>query len=238
MHLNQRFFIAAREGRPFVLLKAATTLDGRIATRTGDSKWITSVAARRTARRLRRLHDAVAVGIGTVLADDPLLLPQPRLKRGFHRVIFDSDLRLPPSSRLAKSARRSPVWVLARRDVGRRRRALEALGVRVLVQGARGSRVSPQWAMETLWRNGIWSVMVEGGAELLGSFLAARFVDQLAWFRAPMLLGGRSSLSAFGGRGPAIIADALGLRARSRLSGLAGDALVPPTEGLEIWYPG
>jgi diaminohydroxyphosphoribosylaminopyrimidine deaminase/5-amino-6-(5-phosphoribosylamino)uracil reductase len=86
--LNEPFLVAARRRRPFVLLKAALTLDGRIATRTGDSKWITSPAQRHEARRMRRRHDGVAVGIGTVLADDPLLLPQPAVHRPFHRIVF------------------------------------------------------------------------------------------------------------------------------------------------------
>jgi diaminohydroxyphosphoribosylaminopyrimidine deaminase/5-amino-6-(5-phosphoribosylamino)uracil reductase len=104
--INARFLAAARRGRPFVLLKAALTLDGRIATASGESKWITSRAQRRQARWLRRLHDGVVVGIGTVLADDPLLLPQPRTRRPFARVVLDTRLRLPLASRLV--ARRVP----------------------------------------------------------------------------------------------------------------------------------
>src|SRR5262249_57481486 len=94
--LNARFLTAARRGRPFVLLKAAITLDGRIATADGASRWITSPAQRRQARWLRRLHDAVLVGIGTVLADDPLLLPQPRTRRPFARVVLGTRPRPPP----------------------------------------------------------------------------------------------------------------------------------------------
>jgi diaminohydroxyphosphoribosylaminopyrimidine deaminase/5-amino-6-(5-phosphoribosylamino)uracil reductase len=231
---NGRFLIAARRPRPYVLLKVATTLDGRIATRSGDSKWITSSAQRRWARRLRGLHDGVAVGIGTVLRDDPLLLPQPRSRRPFLRIVFDSQLRLPSKSRLVRSARQAPVWVLGLGGSAARRRALEAAGVVVVADPARGPRVSIPWALAELRRRGVWSLMVEGGSELLGAFLAARAFDHLALFRAPLLLGGRRSLSAFGGPDPARIDEAL------RLQRVPEDQAPPglPGEGLcELWAP-
>jgi diaminohydroxyphosphoribosylaminopyrimidine deaminase / 5-amino-6-(5-phosphoribosylamino)uracil reductase len=209
--LNERFLLPFRTGRPFVLLKAAITLDGKIATVTGDSKWITGPAARTQARRLRRLHDAVLVGIGTVLADDPLLLPQPPLSRPFQRVVLDARFRIPLTSRLVRSARRTPL-VIAGLDVNpRKRQALEAAGATVLTDsgGRRGVRLA--WLMRALERRGIRSLMVEGGSEVLGAFLAARLVDQVALFRAPLLLGGRDSLPAFGGRGPRRISQALAL---------------------------
>jgi diaminohydroxyphosphoribosylaminopyrimidine deaminase/5-amino-6-(5-phosphoribosylamino)uracil reductase len=212
--LNSRFLTAARKGRPFVQLKAALTLDGRIATATGQSRWITGSAARRQARWLRRLHDAVLVGIGTVLADDPLLLPQPRTRRPFTRVILDTRLRLPLASRLVGSASpRTPVLVLTgAAPPARRRRALEARGVAVVEAATAGGRVAPAAALAVLWKRGLTSVMIEGGSEVLGSFLAARLVDEVALFRAPLLLGGRGSLGAFGGPDPAVVGDALRLQ--------------------------
>lgn len=211
--LNERFLTAMRSGRPFVLLKAATTLDGRIATASGDSKWITGPAARRQARWLRRLHDGVLVGIGTVLADDPLLLPSPRTRRPFLRIVLDSDLRLPATSRLARTASaRAPVLVLACRVDPRRLAALDAAGVTVLaVPPDRGGRVAITAALAALRARGLTSLMVEGGSETLGSFLAAQALDQVALFRAPVLLGGRGSRPAFGGDDPATIADGLRL---------------------------
>lgn len=210
--LNHRFFVAQREQRPFVLLKAALTLDGHIATAERQSKWITSPAQRREARRLRRLHDGVAVGVGTVLADDPLLLPQPRVHRPFIRVVFDSRLRLPLRSRLVASASaRTPVWVVCGEAPSRRRSALEAKGVRILPASLRDGRPAVGHALDTLWAAGLSSLMVEGGSELLGSFLAARLLDEVALFRAPLLLGGRGSVSAFGGPDPRRIDDALRL---------------------------
>jgi len=238
--LNEPFMIAAPLRRPFVLLKAALTLDGRIATRTGDSKWITGPAQRREARRLRRRYDAVAVGIGTVLADDPRLLPQPAARRPFHRIVFDTSLRLPPDSRLVRSARTTPVWAVCREADSRRRRRLEARGVTVVIAPGAPGGVSLPWALAEMRRRGIWSLMVEGGSELLGSFLSARLVDQVALFRAPLLLGGRGSRSAFGGPDPKRLSQALRLTRRSPLLG-RDEGLEAPgrldAASYEVWYP-
>jgi diaminohydroxyphosphoribosylaminopyrimidine deaminase/5-amino-6-(5-phosphoribosylamino)uracil reductase len=211
--LNERFVVAQLERRPFVLLKAALTLDGRIATASGDSRWITSPAQRRGARGLRRLHDGVLVGIGTVLADDPALLPAPRTRRPFARIVLDSRLRLPPTSR-----------VVGVRGNEARRRRLERAGVIVLVDPRARTQVSIRWALRALWNHGIRSVMVEGGSEVLGSFLAERLLDEVALFRAPLLLGGRGSRPAFGGPDPLGIDEALRLQ---------GQALPP----FELWRP-
>jgi diaminohydroxyphosphoribosylaminopyrimidine deaminase/5-amino-6-(5-phosphoribosylamino)uracil reductase len=227
--LNERFSVAARlTDRPFVLLKAAVTLDGRIATASGDSKWITSGEQRRAARRLRRLHDGVAVGIETVLHDDPLLMPVPGVRRPFHRIVFDSRLRLPPTSRLVRTCRQDPLIVVARGAPEARARRLEARGVTVLQQDARSGRPSLPWALEALRRRGLWTLMVEGGGELLGSFLAERLFDQVALFRAPLLLGGRGSRPAFGGPDPSALREAARLRP-------AGDA--DSASPFELWYP-
>lgn len=223
--LNERFVRAARMWRPFVLLKAATTLDGRIATARGESQWITSPAQRKAARRLRRLHDGVLVGIGTVLADDPLLLPEPRVRRPFHRIVLDSTLRLPLGSRIVASAPLSPVWVLTQKRRRARQARLEARGVTVLnAPGARG-RVALPWALQALRERGLWSLMVEGGSEVLGSFLREELFDEVALFRAPVLLGGRGSVPAFGGPDPLRIGDAVRLR--------SGPVLATH----EVWYP-
>lgn len=212
--LDERFLSWVRLGRPFVLLKAALTLDGKIATSALRSRWITSPAQRRQARWLRRLHDAVLVGVGTALADDPLLLPSPRTRRPFTRVVLDSRLRLPVGGRLARTATpRTPVLVLSSAPDPGRRRDLEATGVRVVEVAAEGTRVSLPAALAALGARGVTSVMVEGGSEVLGGFLAARLVDQVALFRAPLLLGGRGSRPAFGGPDPVEIREALRLEA-------------------------
>jgi diaminohydroxyphosphoribosylaminopyrimidine deaminase / 5-amino-6-(5-phosphoribosylamino)uracil reductase len=236
--LNERFVVAARLQRPFVLLKVAMTLDGRIATAAGESKWITAARLRRRARALRRLHDGVAVGVGTVLADDPLLLADPRTRRPFHRVVFDSRLRTPLRSRLVASARDSPVWIVTT-EAAAGREALEARGVRVLAAPARDGHVDLEWALAALRGEGLWSLMVEGGSDLLGALLAARLFDQLALFRAPLVLGGRHSRPAFGGPDPARLADAVRLTARSPLVTPRSTAVSPAAAAdgaYELWY--
>ena len=193
--LNERFLAWARHGRPFVLLKAALTLDGRIATASGRSKWITSPAQRRQARWLRRLHDAVLVGVGTALADDPLLLPSPRTRRPFARVVLDSRLRLPARGRLARTATRARARprALVRAGRGAAGARSRRSGSRCVEVAGEEGRVSLPAALEALRARGLTSLMVEGGGEVLGSFLARRLVDQVALFRAPLLLGGRGS---------------------------------------------
>jgi len=185
---------------------------------------------------MRRLHDAVVVGIGTVLADDPLLLPAPAVRRPFIRVVLDSRLRLPTASRLAQTAPRSPVWVLCTGGESRRR-PLEQRGVTV-IRGPGDSRVPLRWALGALWKRGIRSVMVEGGSEVLGAFLAERLVDQVALFRAPLLLGGRRSLPAFGGPDPARLEEALRLSPVSPLvRGRGGAPRAAAHPVFELWYP-
>ncbi len=232
--LNERFLVAAARRRPFVLLKAGLSLDGRIATASGRSRWITDERQRRAARGLRRLFDAVAVGIGTVLADDPLLLPEPRVRRPFTRVVFDRRLRTPVGSRLVRSVSEGRVVVLTGpRPHPRRRAALEKAGVDVLPTRA----LTPRGALRAL--DGIASLMVEGGSALLGAFLHARVFDQVVLFRAPMLLGGRNSLSAFGGPDPKAPADGIPLAPGADRALIAQDPALGAVVGAggEVWYP-
>ncbi len=202
--LNAGFLMRVRAGRPAVTVKAAATLDGRIATQAGESRWITGARARAVGHRLRADHDAIAVGIETVLADDPMLdCRLPGLEeRSPVRVVFDSRARLPPASRLARTAATRPTWVLCTTsaDAGRRQ-ALESLGVRVLaVAGDDGGRVLPVAALRALGDAGLTRLLVEGGGHLIGALLTADLVDRLAWFVAPRLLGdeGRPAVRGFG----------------------------------------
>jgi diaminohydroxyphosphoribosylaminopyrimidine deaminase/5-amino-6-(5-phosphoribosylamino)uracil reductase len=219
--LPAHFNAAMRKGRPFVSLKAGMTLDGCTATAAGESKWITSKAQRDAARKLRRLFDAVLVGFETARKDDPLLLPEPRTSRPFTRVILDSHLRLPLGSRLVRSARRNPVIVIGvEPPAAHLKRALEAKGVVVIAVSGRHGRVSLEAALRALFERGLRSLLVEGGSEVLGSFVRESGFDEMVIFRAPLILGGRGSRPVVGGTNPLTLAEAVPMR-RASLEGSA-----------------
>jgi len=212
--LTRPFNTAMRLGRPFVTLKAGMTLDGRVATSRGESRWITSPRQRAAARRLRRLFDGVLVGVETALHDDPILLSVPRTRRPFTRIVLDSKLRLKPESRLVATARTHPLIVICARNgaPSSRRRRLEGKGATVIVVAGAGGRANLGEAMRALFRRGVTSLMVEGGSEVMGSFVRAALFDVVVLFRAPLLLGGRSSLSVVGGDDPERLDEAIPLR--------------------------
>ncbi|HUC18919.1 MAG TPA: bifunctional diaminohydroxyphosphoribosylaminopyrimidine deaminase/5-amino-6-(5-phosphoribosylamino)uracil reductase RibD [Acetobacteraceae bacterium] len=186
------FLSRVRKGRPALTLKLAATLDGRIATHGGESRWITGEDARRAAHAMRGRHDAVLIGIGTVLADDPELtcrLPGYRA-RPLVRVIADSGLRLPLTARLVATARDIPTWVLHREGADRiRAAALAGLGVRLFALPSASIGIDLSAALAALGAAGLTSVLAEGGAGLAAGLLRADLVDRLAWFHAPALLG-------------------------------------------------
>ena len=198
--LNAAFFFAATGGvRPWVTLKLAISLDGAIApaaNAAGAPRWLTGESARKFVHRLRAQSDAIAVGIGTVLADDPQLTVRSgrRPRVAPLRVVFDRSARLPLASRLVKTARRVPVLVMADQADVIAARALEAKGV--LFESA--PDILPK--LELLHRRGVRSLLVEGGSILSGALLAAKAVDRLVIFQAPVLLG-PGALPAFGGVG-------------------------------------
>jgi diaminohydroxyphosphoribosylaminopyrimidine deaminase/5-amino-6-(5-phosphoribosylamino)uracil reductase len=203
------FFMRVTENRPLITLKLASTLDGRIATTTGESQWLTSTAARRAAHALRGQHDAVMVGIGTVLADDPDLTCRiPGYStRPTVRIIADSHLRTPLLSRLAATANRAPTWILHRDGADpARAQALIEPGVRCIEVAAGGVGIEPAQALRALADAGLTRVLLEGGASLAASFLRAGLVDRLAWFHAPAVIGG-DGLAAIQAMGLAHLAD-------------------------------
>jgi diaminohydroxyphosphoribosylaminopyrimidine deaminase/5-amino-6-(5-phosphoribosylamino)uracil reductase len=191
-------------GMPYVSLKLALSLDGRIATRTGASKWVTGADARAKVHVLRARSDAVAVGIGTALADDPRLTVRDTPGESPVRVVFDTKLRLPTSSRLAQTAREVPTWVVCGLDApAAAEEELAQLGVEIMrVPEASEGRVDAAAALRLLASRGIVTMMVEGGAELAGSFLAGRLADELHCFVAPLLLGPRGRAGAVDWAGP------------------------------------
>lgn len=197
------FLTRVRLGRPLVTLKLASTLDGRIATRAGESQWITGPEARRAAHALRGCHDAVLAGVGTVLADDPELTCRiPGYRRGPDlRVVLDGRLRTPSTARVVATARRTPTWIVHRPEADpAAARTLDGAGVRLIaVPGAGdGPGVDPAAALRALGEAGLTRLMVEGGARVAGSLLRAGLVDRLAWFHAPAVMGGDGGPAADG----------------------------------------
>ncbi|MFQ5954901.1 MAG: bifunctional diaminohydroxyphosphoribosylaminopyrimidine deaminase/5-amino-6-(5-phosphoribosylamino)uracil reductase RibD [Kiloniellales bacterium] len=192
--LNAGFIMRVTRGRPLVTLKCATTLDGRIATHGGMSRWITSEAARARAHNLRACHDAVMVGIGTALADDPELTCRlPGLEqRSPVRLVVDSRLRLALTSKLVQSADKVPTWVITLAGPDReRRRACVDCGLDVIgVDADRDGNLDLSAALQALGGRGLTRVLVEGGGRLAAGLLRAGVVDRLAWFRAPAVIGG------------------------------------------------
>ena len=192
--LNAGFFLTIRADRPLVTLKLGTTLDGRIATHGGESRWITGETARAAAHALRAEHDAVMVGSGTALADDPdLTCRLPGMgERSPVRVVFDGRLRLPLTSKLVTSANDVPTWVITLEGGDQaRREAFEAAGIDLLdVTSGRDHQIDVQAALALLADSGITRVLVEGGSHLAAALLRAGVVDRLVWFRAPKLMGG------------------------------------------------
>jgi diaminohydroxyphosphoribosylaminopyrimidine deaminase/5-amino-6-(5-phosphoribosylamino)uracil reductase len=213
--LNQAFRKHARVGRPWVLFKSAMTLDGKVATRSGDSKWISGEDSRELAHRWRAAVDAVVVGIGTALADDPQLTARPdgllaELGTQPRRVVFDSLARLPPSSQLVAAAAEIPLTVIvsraaARADTG----ALEAAGVQVLVATGENEPARVRSGLDQLGSLGVTSVLLEGGPHLAGAFLDAGEIDEIRLFLAPLLLGGSAARDPLEGGGVERISEAL-----------------------------
>jgi diaminohydroxyphosphoribosylaminopyrimidine deaminase/5-amino-6-(5-phosphoribosylamino)uracil reductase len=173
-----------------VTLKLATSLDGQIATASGESRWITGEAAREAVHRLRAEHDAVLIGAETALADDPELTVRLAGYAGAQpaRVVLDSRQRLPPDCKLAKTARDIPTYVVA---TGEPDPALVAAGVRVVRAPAVGEdRPELRAVVEALAREGLSRLFVEGGGQVAASFIRCDLVDALEWFRAPVVIGG------------------------------------------------
>jgi diaminohydroxyphosphoribosylaminopyrimidine deaminase / 5-amino-6-(5-phosphoribosylamino)uracil reductase len=213
--LNQAFRKQARVGRPWVLFKSAMTLDGKVATRAGDSKWISGEDSREMAHRWRSEVDAVVVGIGTALADDPQLTARPQgqtaeLERQPRRVVFDSLARLPPTSQLVALAAQTPLTVVVSRAAARADTdALEAAGVQVLVATGENEPARVRSALDQLGAGGVSAVLLEGGPHLAGAFLDAGEIDELRLFLAPLLLGGSTARDPLEGEGVETISQAL-----------------------------
>jgi len=205
------FLTRVLQNRPYVLLKWAQSADGKIATHTGDSKWISGAESRRLVHQLRARMDAVMVGSETVLRDDPQLTARKvRVRRVATRVIIDSRLRTPLSAKLVRGARRTPTLVLTTRAsaASARRGRLEELGVDIEVCRERGGHVDLRDALARLHARGMTNVLVEGGGTLIGRMVDARLADEAYVFTAPLVIGGDDAASGCRGAGAATIAGA------------------------------
>ena len=189
---HRGFLSVVERGRPFVTLKLAATLDGRIATRTGESRWITGKEARAFVHRLRDRVDGVLVGAGTARDDDPALTVRrgSRVLRRPVRVVADPRLTVSPRARLLAGGDGRGWWLSARRAPAARRRALERAGARLLDVPMKGRGLDLHRALSVLAEAGLTEVLVEGGATLAASLLREGLVDELHWFVAPRLIGG------------------------------------------------
>lgn len=224
MRLNAPYLKLIRTGKPWVHLKWAMSLDGKIATRTGDSKWISGEVSRRTVHELRGRMDAIIVGRGTVLADDPLLTARPTGPRIPVRVVLCGSGELPERCQLRSTAREVPVIVFTQEGNEGKLAGWKADGCEVIAmdRARRASKGEPppllarrapsiELVLDELGRRRMTNVLVEGGAGVLGAFLDAHAADEFHIFVAPKIIGSDKALSPVGGIGASTVADALGL---------------------------
>lgn len=213
--LNEWFVTYVTKGRPFVIAKSAMTLDGWTATSTGHSRWVTNERSRDWVHRLRSQVDGILVGVGTVMADDPLL--NTRLKKGRGkdpvRIIVDTHLSIPPSARVLGHAQGSETLIAVGEGVGSRRlRRIERKGISFLRCPEKEGRIDLKVLMQKLGTRSITSVLLEGGATLMGAMIRERLVDKFCVFKAPRILGGSDGRPMALGKGPSRMDQSIPLK--------------------------
>jgi diaminohydroxyphosphoribosylaminopyrimidine deaminase/5-amino-6-(5-phosphoribosylamino)uracil reductase len=225
--LNESYIKHITRGVPFVTLKAALSLDGRLATRTGDSRWISSPLTREYFHLLRGEQDAIMVGIGTVLRDDPRLTVRHPHWAGKEivRVVLDSELRLPLNARLLRTPGGKIILFAANRASSRKRAALERKGVEVIVTAGSPDRCEEAEVLACLGQRGITSLLVEGGSRLFTALIEKRLADKLFLTASPLLIGGEAAPSFLEGEGVRRVSAALRLRNLSSFP-LGGDIVI------------
>jgi diaminohydroxyphosphoribosylaminopyrimidine deaminase/5-amino-6-(5-phosphoribosylamino)uracil reductase len=209
--LNEPFVHFQRTRRPLVTLKAALTLDGKIAAPEDNTGWITSDLARAHVQQVRHMHDAIMTGIGTVLADDPMLNDRSGIERSrpLLRIVLDSQLRLPPTARIVEACAGDVLVITTSASSDERRRLLEERGVRVLTMNAPDGRTNLRRLVEWLGAEQYQSLMIEAGSKVNWAALEAGIVDKIFFYYAPKILGGTQSLPVAGGAGRKRRADAI-----------------------------
>ncbi len=223
--LNEAFCKYILKKEPFVILKVAATLDGKIATREGNSKWISGEASRHFVHRVRDQVDGVVVGIGTVLKDDPQLTARIKKGRDPYRIILDSRLRIPEEAQVIGDSSSKTIIAtteLADRDKTKR---LEKKGVQILILNSKKGKVDLRNCLSKLGELGIMSLLVEGGSQVNGSFLDEGLIDKILFFFSPKLIGDREALGIFAGTGKATLKESMPLN-ELRVRRIGEDILV------------
>jgi len=206
--INRPYMKYIRTGLPFVTLKIAQSLDGKIATYKGESKWISNKESRSYVQRLRSQADAIMVGVNTVLKDDPGLIPRIAHVRKPVRVVVDTRLRIRPGSKLVRSAQKVPLLIATTKMSPVRKQALlKKKGVRLMFVRRDKGRMNIKDLLRQLGEKGIVNLLVEGGSELAGSLRDETLIDKVIVFIAPKIIGGRDAITSIGGKGIAVISD-------------------------------
>jgi diaminohydroxyphosphoribosylaminopyrimidine deaminase / 5-amino-6-(5-phosphoribosylamino)uracil reductase len=227
LDLNEPFFHKINTGKPLVILKAACSLDGKIATRTGHSQWISGAKALRYAHKLRAKYDAICVGLGTVLADDPQLTYRGSGKAAHPlRVILDSECRIPVESKVVSGGLPGKTLVATTSKAPKRKiRQLEKLGVEIAILPRKSGKIDMNALVDELGDRGINSLVIEGGSEVFWSSFEAGIVDQVRFVMAGMVIGGTDAKTVVGGLGVATIDDAPRID-KVRVTRLGSDLLI------------
>jgi diaminohydroxyphosphoribosylaminopyrimidine deaminase/5-amino-6-(5-phosphoribosylamino)uracil reductase len=210
--LNEAFCKYILKKEPFVILKVAATLDGKMATRNGDSKWISGEASRRFVHKLRDQVDGVLVGIGTVLKDDPMLTARIRGGRDPYRIILDSQLKIPEEAKVIGSNPAKAIIASTELAPKDKIEKLEKRGVKILIFDSIGGKVNLRACLSKLGEIGMTNLLVEGGSQVNGSFLDEGLIDKLLLFLSPRLMGDHQALGIFGGEGVSNLQEAIALK--------------------------
>jgi diaminohydroxyphosphoribosylaminopyrimidine deaminase/5-amino-6-(5-phosphoribosylamino)uracil reductase len=226
--LNEAFVTFVSTGCPFVIVKCAATLDGRIATRTGDSQWVTGEKARRFVHRLRHAVDAILVGIGTVRADNPRLTTRLNTKNGVDpdRIVLDTHLSISPDAKILSLDSDADTLLIAGKNATRaKRKQLQKEGVRIIDQPLEKGRIDLKSLIVRLGSEGITSLLIEGGSTVLASAFNSGIVDKVLFFYAPKILGGDDGMPICRGSGPAFMKDSIQLK-HIRVQRFAEDVMI------------
>ncbi len=225
-YLNAPYLCRIQQGRPWMIAKWAMTLDGKIATRVGDSRWISNRASREIVHRLRGRVDAIMVGAGTAIADDPMLTARPPGPRTAQRVVLDSRLRLPENSALIKSAGDDPTIIVVGPDADPDKiQNLEGVGCHVWQSNTRSADDRLSEFLSYLVKCGATNVLVEGGAGVLGTLFDRQLIDEVHVFVAPIIAGGAAAPSPIGGQGVELMKSAPRLK-HVKIETVDGDVYV------------